>query len=110
MADTTKMTALEREFHQNCLDGSERLKKQHGYNPTYFLRMVHEHGGVEAVRLLLKSENFQDGLMTLWEIGQLDESIEAAVLEPRWSSLFTEAEKKKARQRLEAMGWKKPDR
>lgn len=46
MADTTTMTPLEREFHQNCLTGSEVLRKECGYNPTYFIRMVH---GVEAV-------------------------------------------------------------
>ncbi len=108
MADTAKMTPLEREFHQNCLEGSETLRKECGYNPTYFLRMVHEHGGVEAVRRLLKSENFQAGLTTLWELKRLDDSIEAAVLHKKWAPLFTEAEKKTALKRLEAMDWKKP--
>lgn len=67
--------------------------------------MVHEHGGVGAVRLLLKSENFQSGLTTLWEIGKLDYSIEAAVLNPKWATLFTEAEKAVAKRRLKAMNY-----
>jgi hypothetical protein len=99
------MTPLERQFHKECLDGSETLRKLHKYNPTYFSQMVHEHGGVGAVRLLLKSPNFQDGLTSLWEIGQLDFSIEVAVLNPKWSSLFTLAEKREAKKRLTALGY-----
>ena len=104
-ANFAKMTPLERTFHQECVDGSKTLQKEHGYNPTYFLRMVHEHGGVEAVRLLLKSANYQEGLTTLWQIGRLDASIEAAVVNPRWSSLFTDAEKAEARKRLKALNY-----
>jgi hypothetical protein len=29
--------------------------KKHGYNATYFLRMMREHGGVETARRLLAS-------------------------------------------------------
>lgn len=105
MADTSKMTPLEQAFHQSCLDGSEMLRKKHGYNPTYFLQMVHQHGGVQAVRMLMKSSNFQDGLTSLWEIGRLDASIEAAVLNPKWASLFTDAEKKEAKKRLMALDY-----
>ena len=105
MADVNAMTPTERAFHQECLDGCAVLAKQHKYNPTYFLQMLHEHGGVGAVRRLLQTENFQSGLTTLWEIGRLDYSSESAVLDPRWTSLFTEAEKTVARKRLKAMNY-----
>lgn len=81
------------------------LRTKHHYNPTYFLQMVHEHGGVEAVRRLLKTPNYQDGLTSLWEIGRLDMSCEAAALNPKYASLFTETEKREARKRLKAMNY-----
>lgn len=99
------MTLLEYQFHQDMLDGSVMLKTQHGYNPTYFLQMVAEFGGVEAVRRLLKTPNYQDGLTTLWEIGRLDMSCETAALDPRYATLFTFAEKREARRRLQSMNY-----
>lgn len=105
MPSTDTMTPLEKQFHQDMLDGSVELKKKHHYNPTYFLQMVAEFGGVEAVRRLLKTPNYQDGLTTLWEIDRLDMSCEAAVLNPKYATLFTEAEKREARKRLKAMNY-----
>jgi hypothetical protein len=86
------------------LDGSSTLKKE-GYNPSYFLQMGNEHGGVEAVRLLLKAKDYQTGLTTLWEMQRLDMSGEAAILQKKYTSLFTETEKREARRRLKAMNY-----
>jgi hypothetical protein len=41
-------TRAEAEFHRETVDGSQRLKKEIGYNPTRFLQMVADHGGPEA--------------------------------------------------------------
>lgn len=100
--------SLEAQFEQEMLEGSRTLQKEYRYNPTYFLQMVREHGGVGAVRRLLKAENYQDGLTKLWELGRLDMSIEAAVLEPRWASLFTDDEKRIAKKRLAVLGYPPP--
>jgi len=105
MTPMDAMTPLERQFHQDMLEGSVILKRQHGYNPTYFLQMVAEFGGVEAVRRLLKTPNYQDGLTTLWELQRLDMSCEAAVLNPKYATLFTDAERREARKRLGAMAY-----
>src|SRR5687768_4771094 len=78
---------LEKQFTRGLLDGCQVLAKEHRYNPTYFRRMVLEHGGVEAVRRLLRSENYQEGLHTLWELGRLDASVEAAILNPKYAAL-----------------------
>lgn len=96
---------LEQQFHQEMLDGCETLKKEYKYNPTYFLNMVREHGGVGGVRRLLRARDYQSGLTSLWEIGRLDMSVEAAVLNPKWASLFTEEERGEARRRLKAMNY-----
>jgi len=99
------MTPLERQLHEETLQGCKELAAKHKYNPTYFLRMAHEHGSVQAARLLLRSGEWQAGLTTLWELNKQDMSIEYAVLDPRYASLFTEEEKREARRRLKALGY-----
>ena len=95
---------LEAEFHKamvNIYYAAARL----GYRPTYFLGMVREHGGVTAAKRLLRTTNHQSGLTRLYELGRLDISAEALVLQERWKLLFSERERKTARQRLQDFGY-----
>ncbi|MDE2125270.1 MAG: hypothetical protein KGJ62_01625 [Armatimonadetes bacterium] len=96
---------LEQEFLQDMIGGDDILRKQYGYNATYFRQMVAEHGGVEAARLLLRSKDAQAGLTTLWELGRLDMSMEQLVLRAKYRSLFTEEERAIARKRLRDLGY-----
>lgn len=100
------MTAksLEAEFHQAVLRIYDTAAKL-GYRPTYFLRMVHEHGGVETARRLLRTPEPQEGLATLWELDRLDISMEALVVQERWEPLFSDAERQVARERLRKYGY-----
>ena len=68
-----------------------------GYRPTYFLRMVSEHGGVIAAKRLLRAAEHQSGLTRLYELDRLDISAEALVLQERWKTLFTDEERQTAR-------------
>lgn len=100
------MTAkgLETEFHRamlNIYDAAAEL----GYRPTLFRRMVHEQGGVETARRLLKATEPQEGLTTLWKLGRLDISMEALVVQERWEPLFSDEERRVARERLKAYGY-----
>ncbi len=81
------------------------LQTKHGYNPTYFLQMVAEHGGVGAVKRLLATPDSQAGLNSLWEINRLDMSCEAAALNPKYASLFTAEERREAKKRLKALNY-----
>ena len=90
----------EQEFHREMVAGSERLKKEIGYNPTRFLQMVGEYGGVEAARLLLRGRDASDGFTTLWESHRLDMSVEATVLLPWYVPLFSDSERAVAERRL----------
>ncbi len=90
----------EQAFHSEMLAGADRLKKEIGYNPTRFNQMVAEHGGPEAVRLLLNGRDTSDGFTTLWENGRLEMSCEAIVLLPWYEDLFGDDEKAVARRRL----------
>jgi len=90
----------EQAFHSEMLAGADRLKKEIGYNPTRFNQMVAEHGGPEAVRLLLNGRDASDSFTTLWENGRLEMSCEAIVLLPWYEDLFSDDEKAVARHRL----------
>jgi hypothetical protein len=43
-------------FSSEIRDGTERLKREINYNPTYFHRMVGEHGPIEATRPLVMAD------------------------------------------------------
>jgi hypothetical protein len=95
----TEPTRAEVEFHRECVRGAIQLKNEIGYDPTRFSQMVAEHGGREAVRLLLKGRDAY-GFTTLWEAGRLEMSVEAMVLLPWYEQLFADDERTKARRRL----------
>ncbi len=90
---------LEGAFHRDMLDIYARAAREIGYRPTRFLQLLEEIGGVAAAKRLLSKPSYE-GLATLWEKGRLDLSMEFLVLLPRYEGLFTEEERRVARQRL----------
>ena len=102
MVQMTK--TIEDEFHQAML-GIDDAAAKHGYHPTYFLRMIHELGGLAAAKRLLSSSQHQSGLTRLWELDLLENSMEALVLEKRWQGLFSDDELREARRRLTEYGY-----
>ena len=80
-------------------------QKGYGYYATYFKRMLDQYGGVEAAKRLLAGREVQQGLMRLWELGHLENSVEAYVVGERFCSLFTDGEIAEARRRLGELGW-----
>lgn len=99
------MTALEAEFHRAMVDVYADAKRQLGYTATRFMQMVGELGGLEAARRLLHASGVSDGFTTLWENNRLDLSVEHHVLEPRFRPLFTDEERRIARDRLTQYGY-----
>lgn len=96
---------LEEAFHEAMLNIYDLGNSRYGYRATRFLRMVGEQGGLSAAKQLLSASEHPEGLTTLWELGGLEISMEALVLESRWASLFTERELGVARNRLEELGF-----
>ena len=80
--------------------------KQHGYTPTYFMQMLQQRGGVETAHRLLSGQEIQDGLIRLWELDLLHDSVEAFVIQEKYQSLFSAAEIAEARRRLDELGYK----
>ena len=98
------MHNLEEQFHHAMMSGNEKAKLL-GYNATYFQRMIDQYGSLETAKRLLAKPGIQEGLMRLWEMGCLDESMEALVIQERFRPLFTEAEIAEARRRLDELGY-----
>lgn len=96
------MVPAEQHLLQEFTDGAETLKREVGYNPTYFLGMVAEHGPAEASRRLIRSKDASDGFTRLWEARRLDMTVEAIALLPWYEELFDDHDREMARRRLEA--------
>jgi hypothetical protein len=95
----------ERRFHQDMVAIYETAKRELGYTATRFLQMISEHGGLATARQLLWSEQPSDGFTTLWLRHRLDLTVEAHVLHEEFTTLFTDADRQRARDRLESYGW-----
>ena len=90
---------LQARFHEVML-GIYDEASTFGYRPSYFLRMVHEHGGVQAAEILLAGDSPSEGFVRLWEEGRLDISVEAMVLREPWRGLFADKQLREAYRRL----------
>jgi hypothetical protein len=78
-----------------------RAKDEADYQANVFLGMLNDRGGIATAKYLINSAKPSDGYSALYERGRLDLTVEAEVVEsPKWHSLFTADELRKARKRL----------
>lgn len=98
------MMTLEEQFH-HAMIGVYENAKGHDYFATYFKGMVDRYGGLSAARRLLAKPGIQEGLMKLWELGCLDQSMEALVIQERFQPLFAKDEIAEANRRLSELGY-----
>ncbi len=99
------MPERDQQFHEAMVEVYQRARKECGYTATAFLRMVLDHGGVEAARRLLSTDEAQSGLYELWNCGKPEISVEYLVLQPQWRDLFASEQRRRARQRLIDLGF-----
>ena len=93
-------TKLERDFHHAMID-VHRAAAEIGYRATIFIGMVQDRGGLATAKALINSNVASDGYTKLFELGRLDLSVEAVVIDnPAWHELFTVDELARARKRL----------
>ena len=96
---------LEQQFDEAMFDVYRRAKTEVHYNATRFFQMLIEHRGVRTAQILLNSTDVSEGYTVLAELGRLDLTVEALVLDPQWEELFSDEERQIARDRLEAYDW-----
>lgn len=96
---------LEDKFHQAMMDLYTRIKAECQYNPTRFLQMLTEYGGVETAKILVSSPQPHEGFIKLWELKRPDLTVEFEMLKPEWKDLFSDEEKNAAKKRLKSVGY-----
>jgi hypothetical protein len=80
-------------FDEQMLQIYQRALSEAGYKATRFLRMLHEHRGLETARILLHSATVSEGYTALYQRGRLDLTVEAVIYDNlRWHALFSEEE------------------
>jgi hypothetical protein len=99
-ADEVRERKLLEHFHAD-LD----ILQAKGYGPGlgHFRMLLSEHGAVGTARRLLDRRPAQHGLTRLWELRELERSVEFVVLLPWFRHLFEEEELAEARRRLEGL-------
>lgn len=80
--------------------------KSLGYKPAYFVQMLDDRGGLATMKKLINDNTPSDGFTKLWELHRLDLTVEAVALRSPYAALVTQAERIKARRRLEEYGYK----
>lgn len=100
------MTDLEKQFDQDMLEIYKLAKKECGYNATRFLQMISSQGGLETARNLIRNPDSSVGFSALFEHNRLDLSVEAHVLKPVYSDLFSEEERQMCRDKLAQFKYK----
>ena len=101
----TQPTPLEVDFHKHMIDIYRRAKEECGYNPTRFLQMVSNEGGLQTARKLLATTEPSDGFVELWSKHRLDLTMENLVLQRKFRQLFSDQEIQIARERLVSYGF-----
>jgi hypothetical protein len=96
---------LEARFDEAMMDVYRRALNECDYKATRFLRMLHEHRGLETARILLHASKVSEGYVALWERKRLDLTVEAVILTSEWNSLFSEQDREIARKRLAEYGY-----
>ena len=97
--------SIEDEFEDACRDAIDECRRMTPrYIPSAWIQMIERYGAVEAARRVVVSGDIQSGFKELVGRGRSNLTIEAAVLNPRWESLFDTQIQQAARWRLSQAG------
>jgi hypothetical protein len=100
-----RLKQLEKKFNEDMMKIYTTAKKELKYNASRFLQMISCDGGLQTAKKLIAKKESAEGFEVLWLNGRLDLSVEAHVLKPEYSELFTEEEKNICSERLKKVGY-----
>jgi len=98
------MEALAERFQRAAVESIAECRRL-GYNPTRFAQMVAEHGAVEAAWRLIVCPDPAAGFARLYDLDALHLSVEAMIVQPEFSPLFSPDVRRAARHRLSQVGF-----
>ncbi|WP_231584206.1 HNH endonuclease [Domibacillus indicus] len=98
---------LRKKFHSEMFNIYKKTKVDVGYNASAFLSMLsNSDDGVTVAKQLIHTTTPTDGFIKLWQEERLDLTVESLILKAEYNSLFTDEEKKIAKDRLRDYGYK----
>ena len=68
--------------------------------------MLSDIGIIQTAKQLINTDTPSDGFTTRWELGRLDLSLEAQILNPKYKALFLDDERQICIKRLKEYGYK----
>lgn len=97
---------LTQDFEARCVKIAEDVEAVLRRRVPRFRGLLAQRGAVGATTYLIHASRPSDTFTDLWAAGHLEHTVEAVILlEPKWNRLFTEDDRKAARQRLGDHGW-----
>jgi len=95
------MKDLEKQFDLAMLEIYTRAKSEIKYNATAFFQLLKTRGGLGTAKYLINATRPSDGYTKLYELGRLDLTVEAMIVDDEmWHDLFDQEEIEKAKRRL----------
>jgi len=82
------MESRENEEFTRLLRGAVGEAEKLKYRPAQFKKMLDAYGGFDTVNRVLASGKPSDGFTRLWELGRLDLTCEAIIVETKWRGYF----------------------
>ena len=103
--EAVESSGVAQEFARRITAACGRALAEANYSPTYLRTLLTQLGPLETARKLLAAPAVSDEFAALWERGRMDLTVEALVVEPEFSELFSQDEIHIARRRLEQFGY-----
>lgn len=97
--------SLSEQFDDEMMDVYIRAKEEAGYDAKKFRQMIGPGRGVQAAKNLIQGARVQSGFEKLFLAGKLEITMEARMLKPKFAELFSAAELREAKTRLESAGF-----
>ncbi|MUK90866.1 hypothetical protein GNP80_00155 [Aliivibrio fischeri] len=86
-------TSLEEQFDNAMMNIYHRALSEAKYKAHIYFEMLMRHKGLGTAKKLINSPKVSSGYTALWELGRLDLTVEALIIEnPIWHDLFSKEE------------------
>lgn len=92
MANLDKLKELEMQFNKDLITKCQVAQTECGFNATRFMQSIERFGGVATAKELIKRGKLSDGYLVLEGKCRLDLTMEAAVVDKKFTQLFTDDE------------------
>lgn len=92
VADLDKLNELEIQFNKDLIARYQVAQMECGFNPTRLIQTIERWGGLATAKELIKKRKLSDGFSALEAKARLDLTMEATVIDKKFTQLFTDDE------------------